>query len=450
MKLVVVHNSFKRHLLRRRWLLLQRNLLRRNFIISLNLRTFAAVVSLVVIPFVVILSLLTLTTITVFLSNAKAADAGYINKLDLSIKQDEPRRTDIIKEDILAGAENAAAKTVACDFMKSQKLERVSGHVAEIIGLFAPDCESGQRAVISADKQGHVVLWKLDQAGAWRLFDLPHAIEQVAYCPAGQLLAVAGGSQVEVYSLKDNSNLAKLSRIQTRPTGLDFHPNCQSVLIAGTNGTIFRWKFVAEQEASTAKEQDLALERYLGSSTVISSVVFHPFGRFFFSGDWRGGLSAWLTYDSDVFGGEYNKNIFISGIFAKDAPRVTSSVEGAPRIEKLVLSQDGQSLFVATQNGVIEWWDVRGLKKLASIQAHKGAVFDIAVSADAKRLASVGRDGKVKGWTLSEQSADRKTPAAFAPGQELPLPNVLKLTFAGSDLLLAGEKSGRILDLKAW
>src|SRR5690606_29308945 len=117
------------------------------------------------------------------------------------------------------------------------------------------------------------------------------------------------------------------------------------------------------------RKDSLYLERYLGHATVVSSIAYHPFGRVFFSGDWRGRLNAWLTYDSDPHEGRYDENIFGGLLFSEQARRAKAKRSGDKSIERLLVSSDGEFLFVATETGSLELWRVRGFRQLATVQA---------------------------------------------------------------------------------
>lgn len=328
-------------------------------------------------------------------------------------------------------------------------LAAMPGHKAGVIGIFQPLVNgngSTAPAAVSVDSSGQVLAWDIERAKAYELLSLDKPVEQAAFYADALLLAVSYANIVEVYSLVERALLAGLNRLQTRITALDFQPRGQSVLLGGADGRVYRWKFAGPPNESL-REQDKILERYIGHAAVISSVAFHPHGRFFFSADWRGAISAWLTYDSDIFGGAYDENPFAGRAFAEQRTRTMlerGAGQAAPA--QLKVSKDGQFLLAASQHGDIEWWSVRGLRKLAQVEAHKGLIYDFQVSPDNRCLATAGRDGKVRIWTL--EAGQAKMPAKISKQLEVVLPDVRVLGFIGSELLLAGEQKGRVLAVK--
>jgi WD40 repeat protein len=64
--------------------------------------------------------------------------------------------------------------------------------------------------------------------------------------------------------------------------------------------------------------------------------------------------------------------------------------------------RDGRVLASGSEEGIIRLWEVPGEQSLATLQAHTGPAYGVALSADGRLLASGGRDGTVRLWeTLS-------------------------------------------------
>jgi WD40 repeat protein len=224
-------------------------------------------------------------------------------------------------------------------------------------------------------------------------------IDAVAFLATG-LLAAASGDKVAIINLGQPSEHFALDRIRTRSTDLEFHPDGRSLLIGGADGRIYRWRFADEREQKTIKDQQKAVERYIGHGTVINAVAYHPYERVFFSADWKGILSAWLAYDADRFGGKYDVNLFpTSHYFSADTKRATKRGSDDP-ITQLSVTPNGERLIAATQKGKIEIWSVRGFAPQGSFEAHQGLIYSLAVSPDGKMAITVGRDGLVRVWNL--------------------------------------------------
>ena len=72
-----------------------------------------------------------------------------------------------------------------------------------------------------------------------------------------------------------------------------------------------------------------------------------------------------------------------------------------------VQSNDGHTLVVAGQDGMIRLWDVQtGKQKKPPIQAHRGGAVLMAISEDGQTVASGGQDGMVRLWDV--QTCEQK------------------------------------------
>lgn len=376
-----------------------------------------------------------------------AQHTGTINKADLTGLQDGEETEE--KSGVTGLGEALAHSRLSGEWRLPElhTLKAVSGHKAGVLGIFRPlqtDAAAPERS-ISVDASGQVLVWDILQGRAYELMQAGKLIERVAFFPDTLWLALAYGATVELYSLSKPVLLMRLDRLQSRVTALDFQPKGESLLIGAADGRVYRWKFGRAQGLSL-KEQDKLLERYIGHGAVISSVVFHPWGRLFFSADWRGSLWGWLTYDSDIFRGEYDENLFHGRPFAEEAVRSRVPRGDSQAVAKLQVSPDGQWLFVGLQDGRLEWWLVRGLRKLAEVQAHKGLIYDLQVAPGLAKLATSGRDGKVRVWALTPPGG--KTKAAVAERQEVTLAEIGSMAFLDDRRLLAGAADGRLLEIK--
>ncbi len=277
---------------------------------------------------------------------------------------------------------------------------------SEMIGFFVADQSRG--LLLSVDKLGQAVLWEPRRARARTLFSLHRPLETVALDPEHRLLAIAGPSSVEVISALSGEVRVTLDRLKTRAASLQFQPKHAALLIGGVDGEVYRWKFAEPQS-------EKSLERYFGHSNVVSSALFHPLGRVFFTGDWSGALNAWLPYDQDDrFGGEYDKNLFGARAFSTQDTRIRASRRATSSIEHLAISSDGEALLVGGQDGTLEWWSVRGFSMRTSTPAHKGLMYGLAISPAGSRVATSGRDGKVQIWRLTDNKVAASNTVTYA------------------------------------
>ncbi|MBN8549845.1 MAG: hypothetical protein J0M12_11070 [Deltaproteobacteria bacterium] len=300
---------------------------------------------------------------------------------------------------------------------------------------------------ITLSPAGTVYLWDLSTQNAYQLLKLQGGPFEVAtYNPAELLLAVARETDVRIYSVADGSEVARLKKLKTRAASLAFQPSGRSLVIGGADGEVYRWRFMEDKTATTPKEAEKFFERYFGHANVISSVAYHPVGRIFFSGDWSGALNAWLPYDADAFGGQYLENAFGANMFSDRSTRSKAVRVANSSIEHLRVSEDGNVLLSGTQDGTLEWWNVRGFTLAATVSAHKGLLYDIAIAPSGKVAATLGRDGRVRIWQLT-RTVDKeaaKTTFAIEKSKEIDAPGVKKLIFLDETTLLLGDHTGRI------
>ena len=213
------------------------------------------------------------------------------------------------------------------------------------------------------------------------------SLENVVFSQSGRLL---GGISNEGIFVWDMVNPPFVYRsLKTRISSLQFVNQETALLLGGVDGRVYRWKFL---ETDTPKKP--SLERYIGHGSVVSAVTGGIDSPIFFSGDWLGVISVWLPYDADRFGGRFDENIFGGGFFTDiNKVRETKKTNGA--IESMIATQD--RIFVGLREGKIENWSIRGLRKKGSVMAHSGGVFNLEAGSV---LASSGRDGLIKLWTL--------------------------------------------------
>lgn len=331
-----------------------------------------------------------------------------------------------------------------------------SAQLSEIAYIFPVDGgESQASCVLLVDRGGQVALYNQRKGGGRRLFKINGKIDSVAYAKSEERLAVAGDREIDIRSAVDGSILYSNAALKVHMNSLAFSPDGRALLMGGADARVYRWKFAAEAEAESEKEREKALERYIGHSAVVGAVAYHPFGRVFFSADWRGRLNAWLNYDADIFQGEYDKNKVDGRFFSEQANRMRAEREKIESVDFLRLRDDGEFLFLASQSGIVELWQIRGFKKRAEVQAHKGLIYNLAVSPTGDVVATCGRDGMVRIWKVSydldsehplQVTSDDKR-YGFTIASEQQVEGARALHFLDATTLLVGTQSGRLQQL---
>ena len=302
--------------------------------------------------------------------------------------------------------------------------------------------------VVSVDEEGHIALNSPDGTKSVSLGSINRAVTFMAISANQRFLAVSHDLYLAIWDLETLTELIEFSDLKTRVSAITFDPASNALLVAGLDGRIYRWKWLELLQGSI-KERSLAYERYLGHSSVVSAIAYHPQGRVFFSGDWYGNLSAWRAYDGDLFAGQYASNIF-GGIFYTDSSvrRNVTRVD-KNRIESLVVSPKGTFMALGTNQDQVELWGLRGFTLLKSTAAHQGLVRLLAFSSDEKYLASYGRDKVLRVWAIESSFVpllDETQYELVLHGQK-ELPDVRALKFINSSRIMLGLGSGEVIAL---
>ncbi len=310
---------------------------------------------------------------------------------------------------------------------------------------------SAEQVVVGVTSTGAICLWDPKRA---RLFwagqlsasgmqgkksskDSDLTIDAAAVEPNAGMVGFWAGGILRVVELSSGALIREQRQIETRLTSVSFQPQSNAILAAGADGVVYRWKYL-EQDGEKNPE------RYFGPSTVVSALAGYPAGRVFFSGDWSGGLSAWLSYDSDVYQGSYDKNVFRGGLFAEGAARKKAPRSDTVSVTRILVTPDGSAVLAVLQDGRIEWWMTRGFRKIGEVAAHKGEIYAAALSPSGNTLASVGRDGKLKLFTL--QFVDGSPPTAtFAPISPQDSKGARQLVFTSEKSLFGTAADGVLL-----
>jgi len=329
----------------------------------------------------------------------------------------------------------------------------------ETLGLTRfPVSGEHQSAILALQKLGDAII-SVDGSGkvlARNPNDKPHLIlaisnkiDRVAISHENPLLATWSPSSTTIYSLKTGEIINTLDRLNVKVQSLEFDPSGKSILIGGADSRIYRWKFTLDPETLSLKEKDKIVERYIGPTSVVSSLWYHPEGRMFLSGDWFGKMYAWKPYDADRYEGAYDSNLFGSRFFGDSGVvkiRGRNLKKDTFAIDYIKSNNDGAVLLLGLQTGGLEVWDIRGMAQRFVGAIHKGPLYDIAVSPEGKFVASVGHDG-----VLSINQLTR-TRSNVTQADEVTFTNLLSeasspcrsLLFISEQNLICGAKNGSI------
>lgn len=278
---------------------------------------------------------------------------------------------------------------LSLDNVRTRPFSRIPG--GQVLDFGLTSAEPG--IFFTVYSNGQVLAWEIDEGKPHSWLNLDSEIDTAAIHPLTATLALSKGESVWVIDLKSGTKRATLTRLRVRPTSLTVQADGKAVIIGGADGRIYRWKYIEEGQKATISEKERALERYIGHTSVVSALAAHPFGRVFFTGDWRGNFYAWLPLDSDPYSGQYDKSLFAGRAYTDTATSLSSNTFDKKGISNLTVSPDGNYLLIAGEAGMLELWAIRGFERVAHIQAHAGRIWSSAFSPDGRQIASVARDG---------------------------------------------------------
>ncbi len=324
-----------------------------------------------------------------------------------------------------------------------QASHRVStGHKDQIIKL---ELLSQERA-ISLSSTGEVLIWDLPAGRAAFLCEVTGEFGASALSIRTGLIAVARKQRIDLFDLHSCVRIAALTRLKTRISSLSFHPAGTALLLGGVDSRSYRWNFALEARAKSLRDREHILERYFGHAAPVSAVEYFPYGRTFFTGDLRGVISAYSDYEADVFGGAYDDfTAFGNRGYTERVKRMKHQAHAATAITALKVGNDGQYLFVALQDGVIEAWKVRGFTLKGTLPAHAGFIYDFDILAESRLLSSCARDGRVKIWSY-ETSLDEEQPLKFRMLAEFDFPGARQIAIHSADRLYIGTADGKVVE----
>lgn len=341
-----------------------------------------------------------------------------------------------------------------------QRNKKKTSHHAEITHVFplSVNLSDEDPMFFSLDADGRLLLWsgavgtteaapvaKLNKRPA--LFAIDPGRRFFAY--VAQAKAGKGEAQLKVRSLLAADDEFTLDRLLTRVTSIDFQPGEDAILIGGADARLYRWFFREPRRGEITEYYSRDLERYVGHAASVSAVAFHPLGRVFFSGDWTGSLTAWLTYESDQFQGEYDKDLFFRDFFTHQRTQKRARRSGISAIDHIVIPANGQRVYAAFDSGHIELWDVRGWHMLTEAKLHTGLMYSIASSSDGQKIVSCGRDGFLRVWQLfeSRENSEGELRYLLVLAYETEFAGGRVVNYINDNTVVVGSENGELIKL---
>jgi formylglycine-generating enzyme required for sulfatase activity/serine/threonine protein kinase/WD40 repeat protein len=282
-----------------------------------------------------------------------------------------------------------------------------SGLLAEpIIGLHVSP--SGKWLMVNTAEHG-LKLWDLSAGAEVGVAADNAGIRDAAFCPGGNVLAIAGKESVHLYDLEGKVFVEKYPLAATR---LAYSPDGRILAGIGPDGTLMlledkQWRKIGTGENSVVNKLSFSADNSFLTALYATGRV-----RLFFS---QGGDSANVWREHNL---------------------ATTAVATSP---------DGRWLAVGSSDGSIcvrEVADATVVSQVSPEQRHGAAVRDLCIRFDGRQLASAADDGTVKIWTLGGNTIAIEATLFEDSG---PMTQVQYL--AGGDLLATAGESGNV---KIW
>lgn len=300
--------------------------------------------------------------------------------------------------------------------------------------------------IMEVFSNGKVIKKQLDSGRSQLLGKVPVPFTAVTVDPISGFLAYGNAEKVEILNLSDMKTRFTLKKIHSKVLSLDFHPAGEILLIGGADGKVYQWKFRQAEEATTRKDLETSLERYVGHPSSVKVVKYHPYGRLFFSGDWNGFLNAWLPYEEDKIAARPATPLFRGSIFTEKSVRVSGTRVGDDEISHLIPSLDGEHLLVGTTNGRVQVWKTRGFRSLGEVATTHGLLYDLVINPKGGSFASCGRDGTTQIWKF-EDAPDGSPKVVFKQLSSVNIPGAKKLNYTNNGKLIAAKNDGTLQEV---
>jgi len=202
-----------------------------------------------------------------------------------------------------------------------------------------------------------------------------------------------------------------------------FSPDSKTLASAGNDGLILLWDVETRKQLKSLPHD---------TSAIVYTLAFSPTDNILAAGDGTGSI---ILYDTQTW-----------------QPVGTPLRGHESSVLSIKFSKDGQWLISGGTDGKVLVWDVRKRKLYKTFLGHTSWVWDVAISADNKTVASVGRPFQSDDKTLYLWTLD-----ADAPVQSVGVPTGTLVSVAFNDnlhsrILVTGDTNGNIFvwDLVPW
>ena len=240
------------------------------------------------------------------------------------------------------------------------------------------NCSDAVRVTVSSEFVSSDIDIAAVMDGDYRTWHLPDGamvrlgkgrIDDIAFSPAGQYLAVASGIGVWIYEVATSRALMLLPTASS-VLSVSFSPDGATLASGSADGTIRLWD-VATGDPIAALE---------GHTDGVWSVSFSPDGATLASGSWDETIRLWDVATGDPI----------------------AALEGhTDGVWSVSFSPDGATLASGSADGTIRLWDVATGDPIATLEGHTDWVLSVSFSPDGATLASGSEDDTVRLWDVA-------------------------------------------------
>ncbi|WP_027250077.1 nSTAND1 domain-containing NTPase [Planktothrix agardhii] len=265
---------------------------------------------------------------------------------------------------------------------------------------FSPD----NSTIASADEDGQIILWQLDQTGHFSQAKVPqpknigYQIRGIAFNSDGsEMASTSSDKKVRIWKKQDNGSyeiVQTLSTINAKNSSdyglkVTFSPNNQLLALAHEDGTVKLWK----KEINGQFEQE-PFDSLSGHTGNVNQVVFGSDSSILASAGSDGIIQVWQRNSQ----GKYQSKKTLKGHNGAVYGLAFHSYDQEGKNHQIIAS--------AGQDYTVKLWNLDSNQPI-TLSEHTNRVFAVAFSPDGKTLASVGWDKKLILWNLDFLNLDQ-------------------------------------------
>jgi len=254
------------------------------------------------------------------------------------------------------------------DAVNGKLVKTLVGHQKAVNAVtFSPD----GKYLASSSNDKTIIIWEVKTGNKTQILrGHGGSIFSIAFSPNGKLLASNGfkahekkaGAELRIWNVETGGLLCQYKR-RLWGTGLDWHPNGQSLLAAG--GDLLHW--------------DLKHDKVKVIKVESRAVKYSPDGQ----------TVAFVPNQNDG-----NIQLLRANNFT---PFKTLSLHSS-YVEQMHFGGDSKTLFSASYDKSVRMWDVTSGQSLHELKGHQQAVYSLAVHKSGKLLVSGSRDKTARLW----------------------------------------------------